>query len=73
MLIDQGKYVLDDGLPIIKLGSKLHALKSSGVSGESYLYKDNIKAKYVLHISNSNIGEIDTCRIGKIEKLTNKS
>lgn len=33
-LIDQGKYVLDDGLPIIKLGSKLHVLKAAGIPGK---------------------------------------
>lgn len=36
-LIDQGKYVLDDGLPIIKLGSKLHVLKAAGIPGKYFL------------------------------------
>lgn len=71
--IDQGKYVSDDSLPIIKnLEANFTPWKQRGFR-ESYLYKDNLKAKYVLKISNLNIGAIDTCRIGKIEKPTNKS
>lgn len=71
-LIDQGKYQTTV-YQLFNLEANFIPRKQRGFR-ECCLYKiNNINAKYVLQISNKNIGEIDTCRIGKIGNLTNKS